>query len=62
MGMLKKNAEKHFRFLNITGGTAPDGQKLALIVKDWVNGVSIPEIAIRYFKKGLRNHERIPIL
>ena len=27
----------------------PDGDKLALIVKDWVNGVPIPDIASRYF-------------
>jgi len=33
----------------VTGGRSPDGEKLALIVKDWVNGIPVSEIAKCYF-------------
>jgi DEAD/DEAH box helicase/Helicase conserved C-terminal domain len=49
MGILLKVPELRENLEAVTGGTNPDGQKLALIVKDWVNGVSVREIAVRYF-------------
>jgi hypothetical protein len=49
MGILLKVPELRENLEDVTGGRNPDGQKLALIVKDWVNGVSIPEIAVRHF-------------
>ena len=49
MGVLLKVPELRENLKAVTGGRNPNGQKLALIVKDWVNGVSVPEIAIRYF-------------
>ena len=49
MGVLLRVPELRDNLAAVTGGEYPDGQKLALIVKDWVNGVSIPEIASQYF-------------
>ena len=49
MGVLLRVPELRENLTRVTGGGFPDGQKLALIVKDWVNGVSIPEIASQYF-------------
>jgi hypothetical protein len=49
MGILLKVPELRENLEAATGGGNPDGQKLALIVKDWVNGASLPEIATRYF-------------
>ena len=51
MGVLLRVPELRENLQAVTGGTTPDGEKLALIVKDWVNGVSIPEIAKHYFMK-----------
>lgn len=52
MGVLLRVPELRENLKAATGGNNPDGQKLALIVKDWVNGVSIPEIASRHFMNG----------
>jgi len=49
MGVLLRVPELRDNLKAVTGGRTPDGDKLALIVKDWVNGVSIPDIASRYF-------------
>jgi len=49
MGVLLKVPELRENLKAVTGGEQPDGEKLALIVKDWVNGVSVPDIASRYF-------------
>jgi hypothetical protein len=35
----------------VLGGSAPDGDKLALILKDWVNGEEVTTIAERYFRE-----------
>lgn len=51
MGILLKVPELRENLEAVTGGQVPDGDKLALIVKDWVNGVSIPDIASRHFMK-----------
>lgn len=52
MGVLLKVPELRENLEAATGGRNPDGQKLSLIVKDWVNGVSVSEIARRYFMNG----------
>lgn len=49
MGILLRVPELRENLEDVTGGNSPDGDKLALIIKDWVNGVSVPEIARRYF-------------
>jgi replicative superfamily II helicase len=50
MGVLLRVPELRENLKAATGGNNPDGQKLALIVKDWVNGVPIPDIARKYFQ------------
>jgi len=50
MGILLKVPELRENLEAVTGGGMPDGNKLALIVKDWVNGVSVHEISNRHFK------------
>jgi replicative superfamily II helicase len=49
MGVLLRVPELRDNLKAVIGGQAVDGDKLALIVKDWVNGASIPDIANRYF-------------
>ena len=49
MGVLLRVPELRANLKEVTGGQTGDGDKLALIVKDWVNGVSISDIATRYF-------------
>lgn len=49
MGVLLKVPELRDNLKAVTGGDQPDGDKLALIIKDWVHGASIPDIASRYF-------------
>lgn len=49
MGVLLKVPELRENLEAATGGDSPDGQKLALILKDWVNGISVSKIATRYF-------------
>lgn len=49
MGVLLKIPELRENLEAVTGGNGPNGRKLALIVKDWVNGVTVRDIAIRYF-------------
>ena len=51
MGILLGVPELRENLKAVTGGQTPDGQKLALIVKDWVNGVSVSEIARSHFMK-----------
>ncbi len=55
MGILLKVDELRKNLEEVTGGDNPDGQKLAFIIKDWVNGDSIPEIARKYFKNDITN-------
>ncbi len=49
MGVLLRVPELRENLKAVTGGNSPDGNKLALIIKDWVNGASVPDIANRYF-------------
>lgn len=51
MGVLLRVPELRENLKAATGGRSPDGNKLALIVKDWVNGVPVSEIASCYFMK-----------
>ena len=50
MGVLLKVPELRENLQAVMGGNNPNGEKLALIIKDWVNGESIPAIAQKYFK------------
>lgn len=49
MGVLLRVPELRENLKAVTGGEAPDGDKLARIIKDWVNGEEITAIAERYF-------------
>lgn len=52
MGVLLRVPELRDNLKAVTGGDQPDGEKLSLIIKDWVNGEPITEIANKYFKKN----------
>lgn len=58
MGVLLKVPELRENLEAATGGRTPDGDKLALIIKDWVNGASIPEISRKYFMKDGDDHTK----
>ncbi|WP_020481334.1 DEAD/DEAH box helicase [Methylomonas sp. MK1] len=49
MGILLKVPELKENLKEVTGGQNPDGQKLALILKDWVNGIPVQTIAKTHF-------------
>ncbi|MDE0001471.1 MAG: DEAD/DEAH box helicase [Rhodospirillaceae bacterium] len=49
MGVLLRVPELRDNLNAVTGGLGPDGDRLALIVKDWVNGVAVRDIAEQYF-------------
>ena len=49
MGVLLRVPELRENLEAVTGGEHPNGDKLALIVKDWVNGASVKDIAEHYF-------------
>ncbi len=51
MGVLLRVPELRENLETVLGGRAPDGDKLALILKDWVNGEEITTIAARHFRK-----------
>ena len=51
MGILLKVPELREDLKDVTGGTDPDGRKLSLIIKDWVSGKSVTEIATLHFTK-----------
>ncbi len=50
MGVLLRVPELRENLKAVTGGRSPDGEKLALIIKDWVNGVPLSDLADRYFR------------
>ena len=50
MGVLLRVPELRENLETVLGGRAPDGDKLALILKDWVNGEEITTIADRHFR------------
>lgn len=49
MGVLLRVPELRQNLNAVLGGNAPDGGKLALILKDWVNGEELTTIASRHF-------------
>jgi DEAD/DEAH box helicase len=51
MGVLLRVPELRDNLNAVTGGQSSDGDKLARIIKDWVNGEEIATIAERYFKE-----------
>lgn len=55
MGVLLRVPELRENLEAVTGGNSPDGNKLALIIKDWVNGATVPDIASRYFMSENQN-------
>jgi superfamily II DNA/RNA helicase len=55
MGILLKIPELRGNLEKVTGDQNPDGDKLALIIKDWVGGASLPDIAKKHFSKDGRD-------
>lgn len=51
MGVLLRVPELRENLNAVTGGQASDGDKLARILKDWVNGEEITTIAERHFRE-----------
>jgi hypothetical protein len=51
VGVLLRVPELRKNLETVLGGKTPDGDKLALILKDWVNGEELTTIAARYFHK-----------
>lgn len=49
MGVILRVPELRANLEAVTGGSDPNGDKLALILKDWVNGKSLPYIADSHF-------------
>ena len=58
MGVLLKVPELRGNLESVTGGNRPDGSKLATIVKDWVGGTAVSEIARRHFLENNENETR----
>lgn len=54
MGVLLKVPELRENLTEVTGNQGPNGEKLALIIKDWVSGCTLPEIAQRHFARDGR--------
>ncbi len=52
MGVLLQVPELRDNLNSVLGGRSPDGDKLACILKDWVNGADIAHIAKQYFSEG----------
>lgn len=55
MGVLLRVPELRQNLEEVTGTAGPNGDKLALILKDWVGGCTLPEIAQRHFSKDGRS-------
>lgn len=55
MGVLLKVPELRDNLGEVTGSAGPNGEKLALIIKDWVSGCSLPDIAQRHFSNNNRD-------
>jgi len=55
MGVLLKVPELRDNLEEVTGSAGPNGEKLALIIKDWVSGCSLPDIAQRHFSNDKRD-------
>ncbi|MCE8003218.1 DEAD/DEAH box helicase [Billgrantia ethanolica] len=55
MGVLLRVPELRGNLQEVLGERSLEGDKLALILKDWVNGEEITTISDRHFRKGERN-------
>jgi len=55
MGVLLRVPELRQNLEEVTGASGPNGDKLALILKDWVGGSTLPDIAQRHFSKNGRD-------
>lgn len=53
MGILLSVPELRENLAAATGGRGPDGDRLACMVRDWVNGTSLPDMAQNYFATNL---------
>ncbi len=60
MGVLLRVPELRGNLQAVLGGKSPDGDKLARILKDWVNGEELTVIAARYFKN--KNEDEVTAL
>lgn len=54
MGVLLRVPELRQNLEEVTGTEGPNGDKLALILKDWVSGRTLPDIAQSHFSKDGR--------
>ncbi|MEW6218911.1 MAG: DEAD/DEAH box helicase [Thermodesulfobacteriota bacterium] len=54
MGILLRVPELREPLREVTGGTQPDGDTLARIICDWVQGRPLPEMATKYFRTAGR--------
>lgn len=52
MGVLLRVPELRRNLEAVTGGASPNGRLLSDILKDWVGGCSVPEIASRHFSSA----------
>jgi len=57
MGVLLQVPELREPLKEVTGGEQPDGDMLARIICDWVQGRPLTEMAKEYFSKSLRSDE-----
>ncbi len=55
MGILLRVPELRQNLNEVTGGSSKDGCKLALIIKDWVHGMPLRDIAEDYFMNKRKN-------
>jgi len=51
MGILLRVPELRSNLEEVLGGETPEGNTLSRMIKDWVNGESIPEMAKKYYMK-----------
>jgi len=60
MGLLLQVPELREPLEDVTGGTGPDGDKLARIICDWVQGRPLTEMAIDYFSQPVEEESDEP--
>ncbi len=58
MGILLQVPELKANLLAVTGGSNPDGDKLARIVRDWVNGAALSDIAREHFSTSIEDYNK----
>ena len=57
MGLLLQVPELREPLKDVTGGESPDGDKLARIICDWVQGRSLTEMATEYFSQPVQDEK-----